>query len=151
MTLNRTSNHQLFKMGQKRGIQVNNIIMRDEVHKIKWSGNYIINLNHSGQNGSHWTTFIIKNKTAIFIDSFGAIAPLEIIKYCMKNKIKLGYNSYIQQNLNAQSCGYYCLEAIKFLQHKNDYELFESANEFINLFVSSTKMNEKILLKMTKI
>ena len=78
----------------------------------------------------------------MYFDSFGAIPPVEVIRYC--KGLKLGYNSYIVQDMNSTECGNYCLA---FLEHNQNSKesIFVAANSFINLFEHDTTLNDDIL------
>ena len=58
-------------------------------------------------------------------DSFGAISPVEVIRYC--EGLKLGYNSYIVQDMNSTECGNYCLALLEYNQNSKE-SIFKAAN-----------------------
>ena len=93
------------------------VLMMDELAKLPISENesYIINLQNSDQQGSHWTA-VYKSATSIaFFDSFGAPVPLEIRNRYESHKI---YNfqsldnitpSKPLQNYSQVICGHLCV------------------------------------------
>ena len=129
------TNIELYEISKSNGINLNNILMIDELPKIKKGNqNIILNLQKLGSPGSHWVALIIRKNVAFYFDSFGGICPQSIITFCRNKKYRLGYNAYICQDLKAQTCGFYCLQAIRYLQTSNESNLLENANHFINTF-----------------
>jgi len=51
--------------------------------------NAVSHLNNIGQLGSHWVVFYVRNKKAIFIDSFGGCPSIEVWEYVNAHKLKL--------------------------------------------------------------
>ena len=79
------------------------------------------------------------NLNNLYYDSFGFPAPKEI-------EIKLIpyiYNDRNIQNINTSSCGFYCIDFIKFLYKFKDKE--KAYNLFLDLFKNNTSKNELIL------
>ena len=140
------SNYDLMEMAEHLNIKIDDICYKDNIikNKKKRNLNIIINLqDEKNGNGTHWTVLLKKDKKYIYYDSFGAQPPKVIKDYCKQN---LGYNNYIIQNLNTDTCGYYCLAFIHFLRnHKGN--IYELTNDFTNLFEDDTKMNNDILFK----
>ena len=97
--------------------------------------------------GTHWLVLIIKGNNCLYFDSFGMIPRKEIITFC-KGK-RLGYSTYIIQDIDSTQCGLYCIALLHFMQ-SNKGDLYELFNDFINLFVNNTKLNDKILFKYLK-
>ena len=58
--------------------------MRDEINnRIRFKREcFIFNLDHSKNNGTHWTCLFVKNGKSIYFDPCGIQPPLEIVKYC---------------------------------------------------------------------
>ena len=139
MKLKSLSNIQLEELINNLKLPLNNIIMRDEANKIKDYGFYIINLDTSKGNGSHWTCLYYHPLKSYYFDSFGFIPPVEvedvIIPYTHNNKDIQDYNS--------DACGYYCIAFIKFLNDKQNKEL--GFKEFVRLFSNKTTQNDNIL------
>ena len=125
--------------------------MRDELNYSNFNDNgfYIINLDKSTNDGTHWTC-IYKDVKIYYFDPFGFVAPKEVEKI-----IKPYIYSNIQcQDINSTSCGYFC---IAFCLYMNDKEKegcdpLESFNDFINMFNSLYNIfnNEQTLYKLLK-
>lgn len=159
------TNFDLINICKNNGIPLNCVVMKDQLLSVrkKKNMNIIINLQSSTKgNGTHWVALIIRNKNAFYFDSYGAIPPVEIIKFCggavrggermddpvhAKQRIgnnALGYNAYIVQDLNSVECGLFCIALMHYLLlHGND--IYVDANDFINMFENDTKLNDDIL------
>lgn len=141
MALTTTSDIQLKGYAEKMGLPLNNILMRDEMNELDKDGFYIINLDNSNGNGTHWTSLFYHPLNSYYFDSYGFVPPLEVEK-----KIKpYIYNDADIQDFNSEACGYYALAFIKFLNDKSNKEV--AFKEFLRLFKSNTKENDNILKK----
>jgi hypothetical protein len=135
------SNIELTKLIDKMKLPINDIIMRDEEHLMKKDGFYIINLDKSSGNGTHWTVLYYHPLKSYYNDSFGFVPPLEVEK-----KIKpYLYNDKDIQDWNSSACGWYCLAFIKFLHDKQNKEM--AFKEFLKMFKTKTTNNDDILYK----
>ena len=153
MVFDGLTNIELFDIAKKNNIALDNVIMIDEIQEFsnKDNLNLIVNLQTSGNSGSHWVCLIIRNKHWLYIDSFGAYPHFRIMKHCLKNKYKLGYSAYICQDLKSQRCGYYCLQCIKYLQNSKATNIYDIANKYVNEYEPNRKTNEKIVMKALKL
>ena len=141
MVLKAATNIQLTDLADKMGLPLNDILMRDEMNELKDGGFYIINLDTSDNNGTHWTVLYFHPLQSYYCDSFGFVPPLEV-----EQRIKpYLYNNKDIQDFNSEACGYYCLAFIKFLYDKNDKEL--AFKEFLKMFGKKTIENDNILKK----
>ena len=141
MELKTTNNYQLEEYANKLKLPLNNILMRDEMNKLKNDGFYIINLDSSNNPGTHWTSLYFHPLNSYYFDSFGFVPPLEV-----EQKIKpYIYNDADIQDFNSEACGYYALAFIKFLNDKTNKEI--AFKEFLNLFKNNKKENDTILKK----
>jgi hypothetical protein len=130
----------------KLKLPLDNILMRDEItKKLKDVGFYIINLDTSNHDGTHWTACFCHPLKSFYFDSYGFLPPLEL-----EQKIKpYTYNDKDIQDWNSEACGWFCIAFIKFLCDKNDKET--AYKEFLKLFSSNTKENDKKLKEYLKI
>ena len=147
MTLKTTNNIQLEEYANKMGLPLNNILMRDEMNKLKDNGFYIINLDDSDGNGTHWTALYFNDNAlnSCYFDSYGFVPPLEV-----EEKIKpYVYNDADIQDFNSEACGYYALAFIKFLYDKSNKEV--AFRQFLQLFKNNRKENDDILNKYLKL
>ena len=81
-------------------------------------GNYIINLDRSETNGTHWSCFIIYPSKLVYYDSFGVInqIPPEVIQFGKRfnPSIKFVFNYDVIQDTNSIYCGWFVLYFIYF-------------------------------------
>ena len=141
LALTTTNDIQLKEYAEKMGLPLNNILMRDEMNYLNEEGFYIINLDNSNGNGTHWTSLFYHPLNSYYFDSYGFVPPLEVEK-----KIRpYIYNDADIQDFNSEACGYYALAFIKFLYDKSNKEV--AFKEFLRLFKSNTKENDDILKK----
>jgi hypothetical protein len=129
----------------KFNLPLENILMRDEIKKhLNKDGFYIINLDTSKNEGTHWTVVFYHPLKSLYNDSFGFVPPLEL-----EEKIKpYIYNNKDLQDWNSDACGWYAIAFIKFLHDKNDKE--KAFKEYLNLFKNNTKENDAILKNYLK-
>ena len=141
MELKTTNNYELEEYANKLKIPLNNILMRDEMKELKEDGFYIINLDSSDNNGTHWTSLYFHPLNSCYFDSYGFVPPLEV-----EQKIKpYIYNDADIQDFNSEACGYYALAFIKFLHDKTNKEI--AFRQFLQLFKENKKENDNILRK----
>ena len=141
------SNFEMADVCKKHNIKLNlsDVITKDILVSLKLSKmkNIIINFAVSGQEGTHFVVFVIRGKKAYYQDSFAGYPLDEVVQYCKKHDLKLGYNSYIIQNIKSTNCGVYCVALLKYLGVSGD--LYKKSNEFVNLFEDDSELNDKIL------
>ncbi len=143
------SNIVLIKIAKALNLDLSAIIMKDHLKDEQPRGCYIINLQSSNNEGTHWVCLCINKKQAFYFDSFAGEPLPEVIDYCKANKLSLCMNNFIIQNLDSSACGYYCLGIILYL-HQNNTKFLNDCNDFINIFDDNTKDNEKLLKQYIK-
>ncbi len=139
------SDFDITKIIQKLKLPLDNILMRDEIKdNLNGAGFYIINLDVSKNDGTHWTACFCHPLKSFYFDSYGFIPPSEL-----EHKIKpYMYNDKDIQDWHSEACGWFCIAFIKFLHDKNDKET--AYKEFLKLFSSNTKENDKKLKEYLK-
>jgi len=133
------SNIQLAELIEKFNLPLNQIIMRDEAKEINKDGFYIINLDTSKGEGTHWTSLYYHPLKSYYFDSFGFVPPYDIEDFIMPYE----YNNKDIQNYDSEACGWYAIAFIKFLNDKENKEL--AFKEFLRIFGNKTIDNDKIL------
>ena len=76
---------------------------------------YIINLQNSNENGSHWTSFIKDKNNIYYYDSFGVIFPENQYHIFFKNADNIYYIDKHDQNIDSTSCGYWVLAFLFYM------------------------------------
>ena len=107
-------------------IKINGIYPKDKLPKQLKNGWYIINLENANEGGSHWTCFQYSNGNISYIDSFGISPPIEVLQR-VKKGCSLKYSTVDIQDLDASTCGWFCISAIAYNNNTNkefDYNGF---------------------------
>jgi len=127
-----TSNLELENIAEFYKLPLISVCQKDLLKNQRYVNNcyYIINSQSSGEgSGSHWTGLFLNKTTSFYYDSYGAPPNKEVLKFVKTYSNHLKCNNLINQSLNSDNCGFYCLCFILFMfYNKNDY------NKFINLF-----------------
>ena len=140
MNRNLTTNTELLDILKNDNIKINGVFAKDKLKKPLKDGYYIINLDDSTGEGTHWTAlYKINDGFSLYYDSFGFPAPEEIEDLLHKYE----YNKKQIQDIKSTSCGFYCIAFIKFMINKQDK--MKAFNTFCNLFRANTIDNEIIL------
>jgi len=119
------SNIQIVSKCQKLEIRnFKGVFMRDELNKNMTADKnecLILNIDHSNNNGTHWTSLFIKDGLCCYFDSFGFPPPLEVEEYIRKFD-KRYYNSFEIQKGNQVICGHFCIYMLLKLGKGIDFE-----------------------------
>ena len=118
-------------------IPINGIFCRDQIPEYLQEGWYILNLDKSSGEGTHYTCFYYGNPSFYF-DSFGFDAPQELSKVLKKYY----YNEMKIQSLNSDSCGYFCMMIMKECCKTNTKAAFVN---ILSRFTNRADTNELIL------
>jgi hypothetical protein len=120
--------------------------MKDELEDNLKEGNYIINLENSNQSGSHWTCFIKFKNDIFYYDSFGVVMPQNLFNIAVKNNLNLYYIDKHDQNLDATSCGWWC---VAFLYYMNNTKgpMLNRMKKFDKKFNNKKTIDNEIDLK----
>ena len=108
-----TTELELMNFARANKLPLNGVYAKDTVPKRLYDSGYIVNMDTSDQQGSHWVAFYIKGKHAIYFDSFGQPPPLEIAHALKPYKLEI--NRRIIQNPSSGYCGAFCLVFIWFI------------------------------------
>ncbi len=99
--------------------------MRDELNKNrKCTKNecLILNIDHSSNDGTHWTCLFVKNGVSYYFDSYGFQPPLEVLNYCNGY-----YSTFKIQRKYEVICGHYCIYMLYRLS--KGYDFYEVLDE----------------------
>jgi hypothetical protein len=109
------------------------VFMRDELNKEKATNNecMIINIDHSSNEGTHWTCLFIDNGTSYYFDSYGFEPTLEVKEYCKEPRY---YSSDRIQKFDQVICGHYCIYILYKLSNRCKFynildELYRNNNK----------------------
>ena len=114
------------------------VFSRNSLPKLK-NGEYVVNLDHSRNTGTHWIVIFMKNNEVIYFDSFGVeYIPKEIIKFIGNKNIKS--NILRIQDDHSIMCGYFCILFIEYVLNN------KTLTDFTNLFSPwDFKKNDEII------
>ena len=129
------SNFQIIEKCKELKIQnFQGVFMRDELKRKKASNNecMVINIDHSSNEGTHWTCLFTKKGVSYYFDSYGFEPTLEVTEYSKEPRY---YSSYPIQKSNEVICGHYCIYVLYKLSQGDDFydicdELYRYGNEF---------------------
>ena len=127
---NPLTNYEIWKYAQKLGIPYFRTVCMLNTLPAALESNEcgIVNLNKSGEKGSHWVAYWKRGDVRIYFDSYGQITPLEIQKYLKTaeelrtNKNIIQHTTDIVQPINSSICGHLCLYVLKALSEGWSYE-----------------------------
>lgn len=116
--------------------------------KTPWDEEYLIlNLEDSGNKGSHWTAVCNKpnDDYIYYFDSFGVSIPDTILKYMKRSGKQVAGVTNEIQNFDSEACGYYCVNFL--LQRKQGIDVYDTLYSFHD---NGSIDNDKILGKEIK-
>jgi len=151
-------------MATKMRVPLEAVCFKDKLPPLKYNRAYVVNmmdeLSEEGVDnpGSHWVAFQIEKQGSgearpMYVDSFGMGPPTEVSdavhKFCCK---KLAWSSKNLQSLQADSCGFYALAWLHFVnasQYRRGH-IYTDTEGFLDMFVDLNfdhdfKRNEFIL------
>jgi len=112
-----SSNFELVEKAKQ--LRLNNfrgVFMRDQLNFTPLRNECgILNLNTNSQSGSHWVCWFKHGDEKYYFDSFGVIAPREIVEYL---KPPIIYSTCQIQGFNDTNCGQWCLYVLTELNRK---------------------------------
>ena len=146
------SNEQVEEKCKSRHIKLNFCSFKDYLPTRKYKNfNGIINLQSSMTNGkynvgTHWLGLVIRFDNAFYFDSFGEVAPQEVLSFVKLQQVKhFAYNTKEIQNLNDSHCGWFCIGLLNYLKGSTKDNFYQKVDEYLNMFSDDTKLNAKIL------
>lgn len=124
------------------------VFSKDQIPKERKVGAYYINLqNHNDGNGTHWVFMrLFPNAKFIYFDSFGESPPEQIIEWSKPFK-PIAINNRQIQDLKSEKCGWFCISLDYYFTYdcKTDKDVFDNYSDFLSIWSSNTKLNDKIL------
>ena len=120
-----TTNIDLENLSKKYKINLDYVIYKDELYKIKYKPNLniIINMASMNHKGTHWICLHTYKDFIFYSDSFGVEPPEEVIEYGKKYNKPIIYNDYQLEKLNGDNCGQLALFTLGLAQGKNIKQL----------------------------
>jgi hypothetical protein len=136
-------------------LPLNAIIMRDQLNESTLEeGNYILNLNTSSEQGSHWTSFVVDKKTIYYLDSYGKVPPEEAVLLWNKNKYKVICNNAHIQDIASVECGFFAVYFLLVMNYGTGRTKTEVMKKCIKSFIiddyKKDKNNDKLVKEYLK-
>jgi hypothetical protein len=122
------SNFQIIEKCDELKIQnFKGVCMRDELNKTaQWCDEcMVINIDHSSNEGTHWTCLFIRKGVAHYFDPYGFAPTLEVKEYC--KGLLSEYNTFPIQKMNEVICGHYCIYVLYKLS--NGHKFYDICDE----------------------
>lgn len=152
------SNYDLIDMCKKLNIPLIDVLNKDLLTTKPQRGCYIINLEDSGGQGSHWVCLILDGYVSYY-DSFGLHLSENVSRfvnwYLYETDIKTDaiYNSTQFQNINSFLCGYFCVYFLYFhtvlnKDNKDNKYLMGKHNKLFSR--TNTKKNDDRIKQLIK-
>lgn len=157
------TNYDIEKICEKLDLPLVGVFMKDDLPQTRKIGSYIINMDNSDGEGTHWVfakifcddndddnEFILNDKSykycgALYFDAFGIGMPQEIEKF-LEPFSKKSVNKKQIQNINSSQCGWYCIYCDYFLEFDGEGKTFTSRfKDFINVWDDDPKKNLQLL------
>ena len=134
------TNYDLLDIAEDIEIHGLEIYMKDEIKKIKNAIPYILNLDSSENEGTHWVALRKMNKIIYYFDPYGYPPPQEIIDLSLGESII--YSLKEVQHPDSILCGYFCIAFLYYVLSEEEF------SEFLDLFSDDKHKNDKIIKKI---
>jgi hypothetical protein len=118
--------------------------MNDQFQQPK-NGNYILNLENSDEDGSHWVALICEEKKCFYFDSFGAVPTSNVHERLKQRYGKIYMNNQVIQDLDSEMCGWFCIGLLLYRHFNPKSELLKTCDKYLNMFDDDTDRNNQIL------
>jgi hypothetical protein len=143
------SDYELKTICNNLNIKLVGVYMKDQLITPLKEGNYIMNLQNHNEHGSHWTCFIKHRNDIYYHDSFGVIMPQNEYDIFLLEHDNIYYNTMQKQDLDAVSCGWWCI--FLYIMNKTKGPMTKRFSNFNKLFnKDNIKKNKQLLLKIFK-
>jgi len=142
------SNFEIEDYCMKKGIPLNGVMSKDLLDDtpMKNGDTYVLNLDNSDGNGTHWVCLVKNKSTVLYYDPFGVVPPESVLKKIKNTKGRCYYSQEINQDLDSVLCGYYCLSLIKSVFREN----ISFRQYLAKLYNEPNKKNKKFILHNLK-
>ena len=149
------SNYDLMDIANNYDLPLNDVITKDKIPKKLLEGFYIINLDDSTGQGTHWVVLCKRGKEICYFDSYGAPPSQMLFETIKKGHKHAWYSDLIIQDYNSVMCGYYCLVFMAYMNEREGSfkDIFKSFHDLFKDNSVSTdnkigKQNDKLARKL---
>lgn len=109
-------------------IPLNAVVFKDELRNlVPKPGGYIINLesSHNRTGGTHWVALWLSPKHATYFDSFGIVAPVDVLRFIRQwNATEFTMSTKEIQNINSGYCGEWDLLFLSYMARGLSFQDF---------------------------
>ncbi len=129
--------------------KINLIVSMKNDFKLKQKEHYyMINLENTNNEGSHWVGLYTNEDYCFYFDSYGA-PPAQTILNKLKPKYKkIYFNNFICQNLNSILCGWFVITLFIILKTYHNTKPLELIQKYIDYFEDDTNLNDERLKRV---
>ena len=120
------------------------IAMKDEIHKLK-NGCYILNLDDSQNQGTHWVAFAITDYYVLYSDSFGMPPPQDIYELFLKSKKDIYVNQRQYQDIDSSLCGYFAVYFLFCMIYLKGETMLDKYTKFVNQWDKKKFKNNNVV------
>ena len=119
LTNGETNNIDLRQAAEKLNLPLRLIAFKDQLMNYNpQPGAYIINMEDSGNDGTHWVAFYLTKENdepnSYYFDSYGGPPPMEVREFSTRYGAHfLNYSNKQIQSMASNYCGQYCLTWIE--------------------------------------
>lgn len=147
---------ELMDLARHHHLKINGIYLEDDAAMAGHiqNGFTVFNLDHYHVHGSgtHWTCAFCNDKGCFYFDSFG-FPPSREFEDFIQRRFPPGpdydYSHRELQDYYSGSCGEYCLAFGLYMSRgPRNEDVIKSAHDFLSLFSTDTKANERLIRQM---
>jgi len=159
------TNYDIEKIAEKLDLPLIGVFMRDELPTQRKIGSYVINLDSSEGDGTHWVfakifcdadrsdsdsdsddeSSINKYCGCLYFDAFGFGMPIEVENFLKPFSVKV-INTKQIQNIASTQCGWYCIYCDYYLETNKDGKSYvDDYRKFIDIWDKDPSKNLTIL------
>lgn len=132
MSLTTTSDLDLQKLAKKLGIRNLKIYSIDTLPKKALSGSYIVNADSKDGTGTHWVSCYVDKDLCVYFDPFGMAPDKRMWAFLRTSKNRPIAVTTQAQDVDASSCGYWCLFFLNTMRRGRSVGYFLSMIDALN-------------------
>ena len=141
-----STNVELIKMCATYKVHLHNVYMRDEVLDLyPEPGNYIVNMQSSDGNGTHWVAIMCTERDCYYFDSFATNPPKEIDYFIRKRYQRYAINTKDVQALQSTYCGFFCIALFIYVKKNAILSFYETCSAYCNIFEINRSLNDLVI------
>jgi hypothetical protein len=142
------SNFEIEEYCMKKGLPLKGVMSKDLLDNtaLKNGDVYVLNLDTTDGNGTHWVCLMKNKGISLYYDPFGVEPPESVLAKIKNTKGRCYYSQEVNQDLDSVLCGYYCLSIIKSIFRDN----ISFRDYLAKLYNEPNKKNKKFIMNNLK-